>query len=50
MFSWLTGVFKQIWKFWNRLDEKTKRAIIEEVVKSFEKMFRAFYKTAKNYS
>jgi hypothetical protein len=48
MLGWLLELFKWFWGLWNRLDEKTKRAIIEEVVKSFEKLFRAFYKWWKN--
>ncbi len=48
MFSWLFEIFNWFRKLWERLDEKTKRAIIEEVVKSFEELLRSFYKWWKN--
>ncbi|GEM_PF-3090192 len=48
MFDWLYKLFMWFWRLWNRLDEKTKRAIIEEVVKSFKPLLRSFYQWLKN--
>jgi hypothetical protein len=48
MFGWLSELFNWFFRLWNRLDDKTKGKIIEEVVKSFEKLLRAFYGSWKN--
>jgi len=48
MFGWLSELFNWFLKLWNRLDDQTKGKIIEEVVKSFEKLLRAFYGSWKN--
>jgi hypothetical protein len=48
MFGWLSELFKWFLRLWNRLDDKTKGKIIEEVVKSFETLLRAFYRSRKN--
>jgi hypothetical protein len=51
---WLLGVslfgltFRRLFKFWNKLDDKTKKIIIEAVVKAFEEILRAFYKWWKS--
>ncbi len=45
--NWLIKTFQWFWKLWDILDEKTKARILEEVVKSFEVLFRAFYKSKK---
>jgi len=47
MFGWLSELFNWFFRLWNRLDDKTKGKIIEEVVKSFETLLRAFYRSGK---
>ena len=48
-FPWLLGggliglLFQWFFKIWNRLDNSTKMLIIEAVISTFEKLFRAFY-------
>lgn len=44
----LIGVFQWIWKPWNRLDDKTKRQIIDSVVDSFQDLLRSFYQQWKD--
>jgi hypothetical protein len=36
-------LFQWFFKIWNRLDNSTKMLIIEAVISTFEKLFRAFY-------
>lgn len=37
-------LFKWFWQLWDRLDEKTKRQIIEVIIEAFKDLIRAFYK------
>ncbi len=46
--GWLLELVAWFWQLWNRLDEKTKRQIIETVVKAFEELLRSFYKKWKS--
>ena len=46
--DWVFGLVPWFLGLWNRLDEKTKRRIIEAVVKAFEELLRAFYRSWKN--
>jgi hypothetical protein len=34
-------------RFWDRLDDKTKRQIVEAVIDSFKKLLRAYYRSWK---
>jgi chaperonin GroEL (HSP60 family) len=51
---WLLGgslfglVLQRIFKLWNTLDDKTKKLIIEAVIKAFEEILRAFYRWWKS--
>ncbi len=42
--DWLLGLVSWIRRLWHRLDEKTKRQIIEAIIKTFEELLRAFYR------
>ncbi len=44
-FGW---IFSWFFKLWNSLDDKTKKQIIEAIVKTFEEILRAFYKWWKS--
>ena len=50
VFPWLlgSGLFRVLiqWLFniWNKLDEPTKKLIVEAVTKAFEDILRAFYR------
>ncbi|MEO0539127.1 MAG: hypothetical protein AAF215_35395 [Cyanobacteria bacterium P01_A01_bin.123] len=44
----LLSVVSWFRKLWDRLDEKTKRKIIDTVVKAFEELLRAFYREWKD--
>ena len=48
--DWLLGLASWIRQLWNRLDEKTKRQIIDAIVKAFGELLRAFYIEWKNRS
>lgn len=48
IFNWIFEVIKWFWQLWDRLDEKTKRQIIEAIIKAFEELLRAFYRQWKN--
>ena len=37
-------IFKWFRQLWDRLDEKTKRSIIEAIIDSFKEILRAFYR------
>lgn len=47
---WLLGggllgfLFQWVFKVWDKLDNPTKKLIIEAVIKAFEEILRAFYK------
>lgn len=41
-------IFSWFFKLWNSLDDKTKKEIIEAIVKAFEQTIRAFYKWWKS--
>jgi hypothetical protein len=49
-FPWLLGggllglLLQRFFKIWNKLDDSTKKLIIEAVIKAFEEILRAFYK------
>jgi len=49
-FSWLLGkgllglLPQWFFKTWNKLDDSTKKLIIEAVIKAFEEILRDFYK------
>jgi hypothetical protein len=52
--NWLWGL-ASVWRLaswlvqlWDRLDEKTKRQIIEAIVQAFEELLRSYYKEWKN--
>lgn len=51
---WLLGgslfglVLQWFLKFWNTLDDDTKKLIIEAVIKAFEEILRAFYRWWKS--
>jgi hypothetical protein len=51
---WLLGgslfglVLQWFFKFWNTLDNDTKKLIIEAVIKAFEEILRAFYRWWKS--
>jgi hypothetical protein len=53
-FYWLFGgslfglVFQHFFKFWNTLDERTKKLIIKVVIEAFEEIIRAFYRWKKS--
>jgi hypothetical protein len=44
-FGW---IFRWFSKLWNSLDDRTKKEIIEAIVKAFEEVTRAFYKWWKS--
>lgn len=50
VFPWLLGgglfglLLQWVLKVWKKLDEPTKKLIIEAVVNAFEEILRAFYK------
>jgi hypothetical protein len=46
--DWVFRLVQRFLRLWNRLDEKTKRQIIEAVIKAFEQLLRAFYRSWKN--
>jgi len=48
IFNWIFEVVKWFWQLWDRLDEKTKRQIIEAIIKAFGELLRAFYRQWKN--
>lgn len=43
MFNLIFELFKWFWQLWDRLDEKTKRQIIEAITEAFKELTRAFY-------
>jgi hypothetical protein len=48
--SALTGsfsIFTFIFNFWKKLDERTKKLIIENVIEAFSKLLRAYYQEWK---
>lgn len=50
---WLNSIFKVarwFWQLWSRLDEQTKRKIVETmIVVTFEELLRAFYRTWRKF-
>jgi len=48
IFNLVFELFKWFRQLWDRLDEKTKRQIIEVIIESFKDLIRAFYKQWKN--
>lgn len=47
MFNLIFELFKWFRQIWDRLDEKTKRQIIDAIIESFEELIRAFYRQWK---
>lgn len=49
-FPWLLGggllglLVQWLFKIWDRLDDSTKKLIIDKVVEAFEEILRAFYR------
>ena len=48
MFNLIFELFKWFWTLWDRLDEKTKRQIIEAIIEAFQELIRTFYKQWKS--
>lgn len=44
MIEMLIEIFKSIWNLFNKLPPETKEKIIDVAVKSFEVMFRKYYR------
>lgn len=44
IFRWVIELLKWFRGIWNRLDDNTKREIIEAVMTAFEDLLRAFYR------
>jgi hypothetical protein len=50
VFPWLLGggllglLLQRFFKVWDKLDDRTKKLIIDAVIKAFEEILRAFYK------
>ena len=47
MLKFIIGLIASILGLWERLDEETKKNIVEGVVRSFEILFREFYRNYK---
>lgn len=44
---WISGgllIFYWLSKFWEKLDDSTKKSIVEAAIKTFEEILRAFYR------
>lgn len=48
MWDRIVSLFSLLWSFWEKLDESTKKAIIEVIVKAFEPVFRKQYKDSRD--
>jgi hypothetical protein len=48
MFNLIFRLFRWFWQLWGRLDEKTKRQIIETIIERFNELARAFYRQWKS--
>ena len=48
MISLMFRLFKWFWQLWDRLDDKTKRIIIETLINAFKDMLRAYYRQWKS--
>jgi len=47
MWDKIISFFYTIWSYWEKLDEKTKQAIIEAIIEYFEPVFRKQYKDSR---
>jgi len=42
------GLANLLWKWWNKIPDSLKREIIDSIIKAFEVIFRAYYKSYKS--
>jgi hypothetical protein len=47
MYSWLVNIFSWITSFWSKVPDSIKEDIIRMIVKSFEQVFRAYFRSEK---